>query len=67
MYSLNIKAKRKSQKISQHQLAEMCDVTRETISRIENGKHSPTITILYRIADALDVPIYELLENNKSA
>jgi putative transcriptional regulator len=67
MYSLNIKAKRKSQKISQNQLAEMCDVTRETISRIENGKHSPTITLLYKIADALDIPIYELLENNKSA
>ncbi len=67
MYTLNIKVKRRSQKMSQHNLAEKCNITRETISRIENGKHSPTITLLFRIAEALNVTIHELLDDSKSA
>ncbi len=38
-------------------LAELCDISRQSISNYENGKQSPTYSILERIAGKLNLPI----------
>ncbi|EKQ56338.1 MULTISPECIES: helix-turn-helix transcriptional regulator [unclassified Clostridium] len=46
---------RKMRKISQRNLAKKMDLTQGYISKIENGIESPTIRMLYRFADALEI------------
>ena len=36
--------------MTQQQLAEQVDVTRQTIVAIENGKYSPTLELAFKIA-----------------
>jgi len=47
---------------SQADLANHCDVELSTINRIELGKASPTITLLFVIAEQLNVKPAELLD-----
>lgn len=46
------------------ELADSMDMKRESLSRAING--NPTLETLYRIADALNVPITELFEPSKN-
>ncbi|MFI3300315.1 MAG: helix-turn-helix transcriptional regulator [Candidatus Gastranaerophilales bacterium] len=60
---LNIKAERTRREISQEQLAEMIDVSRNTIILIETAKINPTIIKMVDIANALNIDIKELLRD----
>jgi transcriptional regulator with XRE-family HTH domain len=51
--ALNMKYYRKKQGISQAKLAEEADITENYIAMIETGKRFPTVTIIERIAKAL--------------
>ena len=57
---LRIKEVSKSQGISITKLAELVGITQPTMSNIANGKTSPSLDLLDRIAAALDVEITEL-------
>lgn len=57
---LNIKVARIRKQISQEQLAEIIDTSRNTISMIETAKINPTILKVIDIAKALDVDINKL-------
>lgn len=62
----NIKQMRLEQKLTQQDLADMTGMSREYICDIENesrNKHL-TITVLGRIAEALNVDITKLFEND---
>ena len=50
----NLKEIRKSQKLSQDELAKMVGVSRNTISSIEAGQFSPTAKLALVICIALD-------------
>ncbi|THA78427.1 XRE family transcriptional regulator [Streptomyces sp. A0642] len=47
--------------LSQERLGELSGVDRQTINRIEQGHVSTRIDTLLRIAEALDVPVAELV------
>lgn len=51
---------RKSNKLTQEQLAEKIEIGTSNISYIETGKFCPTPETLGKIAKALNVEIYEL-------
>jgi len=51
----------KRPKLSQEKLAELIGLDRKTISRIEQGTHSTLLDHLLLIADALDVPLADLV------
>jgi transcriptional regulator with XRE-family HTH domain len=53
---------RVGKKLSQEKLAELCDLDRTYISLLERGLRQPTITTLFKIADALDLPPSELVK-----
>ncbi len=52
---------RKSKKLSQEQLAEKINVTRQTISNWENGKFYPDIDALVRISKYFNISLDDLL------
>ena len=43
--------------MTQQQLAEKVDVTRQTIVAIEKGKYSPTLELAFKIAAVFKVPL----------
>ncbi len=55
---------RKSKKISQETLSEMTDISPRQMVRIEMGQSFPTLENLEKIADALDVSVQSLFEND---
>lgn len=60
---LNIKSERIRKGYSQENLAELCDISRNSISLIETGKINPTILKIIDIAKALSVDINVLLKD----
>lgn len=61
---------RKEKGLKQDELAEILEVSRQTVSSLENGKYNPSILLAFRIARVFqctieDVFIYEEDENGK--
>ena len=61
MVGNNIKKVREEKGLTQEQLAERLNVTRQAVSNWENEKTQPDIETLDRIASALDVDIERLI------
>lgn len=62
-FGLRIKRERLFRRLSQEELAEKVDLSRNMISLIETGKSTPTILKVIAIADALEVDIDKLLKD----
>ena len=60
---LNIKAERIRKGYSQEELAELCDISRNSISLIETGKINPTILKIIDISKALSIDINTLIKD----
>lgn len=52
-----LKSKRKEKKLTQQQLADMCNVPRSTIARTEAYISTPTMPILLKMINALDLSL----------
>ena len=48
--------------MTQAELAERVDVTRQTIIAIEQGKYSPSLEMAFRIAAVFEVPLDEVFQ-----
>lgn len=57
-----IKTIRKEKGIKQVDLAYACDIEKQSMSRIEAGKTNPSVLLLLKIAENLDVKVNELLD-----
>ncbi|MFS0824737.1 helix-turn-helix transcriptional regulator [Bacillus sp. 1P02SD] len=55
-----IKEYREKNTLSQGKLAELCNVSRQTINAIENNKYDPTLQLAFDLARNLDVTVDEL-------
>jgi transcriptional regulator with XRE-family HTH domain len=53
---------RKSQGISQEQLAERAGISAQYVSNIERGKENPTLDLLLRLAEALRVSLGQMCD-----
>ncbi|MEM4271290.1 MAG: XRE family transcriptional regulator [Candidatus Pacearchaeota archaeon] len=58
----NLKYLRRLKKLSLDKLATRCGVSRAMLSQIEQGKSTPTIAVLWKIANGLNVPFSDLLK-----
>lgn len=56
-----IKKARNAEGLTQAQLGQRCGMADSAIRRYESGRGNPTLVTLQRIADALDIPVGELL------
>lgn len=62
-----IKEFREKKGLSQGKLADLCNVSRQTINAIENNKYDPSLQLAFDIAKHLGVTMEELfLPKNKN-
>lgn len=59
---INIKSERLRKNLSQERLAELTNISRNSVSLIETGKINPTILIVIDIARVLDVDVNILIK-----
>lgn len=59
----NIRRLRTAQGLTQSTLADMVGINRPYFSRIESGSENPSIDMLIKITEGLEVPLSTLLEN----
>jgi len=57
-----IRTLRESKGITQQDLAAACNFEKTNMSRIEAGRTNPTISTLYKISQALEISISELVD-----
>jgi len=57
-----IKEIRESKMISQQNLAAMCNFEKGNMSRIESGRTNTTIATIYKISQALEVKMVDILD-----
>lgn len=60
MKNLKLKAARAAKDLSQQQLADLVNVSRQTINAIEKGDYNPTVNLCIAICRALDKTLDEL-------
>lgn len=46
--------------VNQHEMGQLVGVSRQTISQIERGDYSPSVTLALKIARVFDVPVEEI-------
>ena len=61
----NLRRLRKAKGLGQEKFALEFGIDRTYVSGIERGKRNPTITVVQRRADALQVPIAELFADEE--
>ncbi|MFP8866697.1 helix-turn-helix domain-containing protein [Enterococcus faecalis] len=57
---INLRRERKSKKLSIEELSKKSGVSGITISNIENKKSNPTVSVLWKLSEALGVPLTKL-------
>ncbi|MCK3683980.1 helix-turn-helix transcriptional regulator [Maribellus sp. YY47] len=57
-----IRILRESKGITQQNLAAICNFEKANLSRLEAGRTNPTISTLYKISQALEISIAELVD-----
>lgn len=61
---MNIEQKRKEKKLTQRELAEVCNTNQNNISRYEKGERMPNLMMAKSLAKALDCTVDELLKDD---
>ncbi|AHW60660.1 Helix-turn-helix [Draconibacterium orientale] len=56
-----IRELRESKGVSQQNLAAICNFEKANLSRLEAGRTNPTISTLYKISEALEVSLSDLV------
>lgn len=59
-FGTHLRKLREEKDYSQQQLADIADVAKITIQRIENAKYSVTLDVMISLAKALKIPLKEL-------
>ena len=66
MENIKLKIARIEKGLSQQELADLCEVTRQTIGLVEKGKYNPTLNLCIKIANTLDKTLNDLFwDENK--
>ena len=59
---INIKKARKAKGLSQNALAEILDISREHLAKIETAKRTISLGLLFKISDILEKSEQELMD-----
>ena len=58
----NIRVERAIKRITQQQLAELVQVSRQTINAIEQGKYVPSTVLALKIAKVFEKPVEDIFQ-----
>lgn len=61
-FGVNLRACRLERGLTQEQLADRAALDRTYISGIERGERNPSLVNLARLAEALQIPLFELMK-----
>ena len=61
-FAAELRAQRNALGVSQEGLAHRCGVNRTFVAKMEIGQNQPSLTVLMKISDGLQVPLPTLLE-----
>ena len=61
-FGVQLRRLREAKALSQQELADLADVAKITVQRIENAKYTVTLDVLISLAQALEISLNELLE-----
>jgi len=64
MVGINLQALRKRRGLTLQELSDLTGVSKSMLGEIERGATSPTITVLWKIADGLRIPVTLLLQED---
>ena len=56
----NLRVLRAEHKMSQAELADLLDVSRQTVNAVEAGRHDPSLSLAFRFAVVFDRPVEEI-------
>lgn len=57
-----LKELREEQGLSQQELADYAEIDRTYVSELERGKYYPSLNVVYKIAEVLNVKPHDLIE-----
>ena len=57
-----LKEFRATRGVNQQEMGQLVGVSRQTISQIERGDYSPSVTLALKIAKVFDVPVEQIFE-----
>lgn len=60
-FSTNVKALLQSEHLTIQELADKCKMRRSYLSRLIHGHHSPSLSVVEQIAEALGVQAHEII------
>lgn len=61
-FGKKLKMERKKRNLSQFALAELSDLNKNSIGVIERAENSPTLETIEKLANALNMPVTELID-----
>lgn len=64
MFTDNLKFLRKERNISQQEIADYLNITRQAYNNYENGKREPDYEILLKLGEYFEVTVDDLLNSN---
>ena len=59
---IRIRQLREEKNISQQNLAEMCNIEKSNMARIESGRTNPTLLTMHKLSTALQIPLTVLVD-----
>lgn len=62
LLGLNVSYYRRRRELTQEQLAEMVNIDRTHVGNLELARAGTSLDVIFRIADALEIPVYKLFE-----
>jgi transcriptional regulator with XRE-family HTH domain len=66
-FGIHLRKLREDKGLSQQALADMADITKLSILRIENGRNAPSLDLLVSLSKALEIPFLELMDFDKKS
>ncbi len=61
-----IKVLRAQKNLTQADLAQLLDVSRQTVNAIEKGKYDPSLPLAFKLAKLFELPIEAIFEADES-
>ena len=62
LFGMRMKELRKNKGLSQEELAEKAEISSKYLSRVEMGQHFPSLDVLIRLANVLNVELKDFFE-----
>lgn len=61
-----IEALRNQHQLTQQDLADLLEVSRQTVSSLENGRYNPSLGLAFKISRVFDLPIERIFSDERT-